>query len=48
MAKKEIKFHIKEKRKIDENCKDYKSEYDKLKFENKKMKRLSYGKFKKK
>ena len=47
MAKKEIKFHIKEKRKIDENCKDYKSEYDKLKYENKKMQRLSHGKFKK-
>ena len=45
MAKKEIKFHIKEKRKIQENSDNFKKEFNKVKAENEKMRRLSYGKF---
>ncbi len=45
MAKKEIKFHMKEKRKIQENSDNFKKEFNKVKAENEKMRRLSYGKF---
>ena len=45
MAKKEIKFHVKEKRKIQENSDNFKKEFNKVKAENEKMRRLSYGKF---
>ncbi len=45
LAKKEIKFHQKEKKKIDELSQNYKKEYEKLKSEHDKMKRLSFGKF---
>ena len=45
LAKKEIKFHQKEKKKIDEISQNYKKDYEKLKTEHDKMKRLSFGKF---
>ena len=45
MEKKEIKFHVKEKRKIQENSDNFKKEFNKVKAENEKMRRLSYGKF---
>ena len=45
MAKKEIKFHVKEKKKMEENNENFKKEFNKVKNENEKMRRLSYGKF---
>jgi uncharacterized protein (DUF3084 family) len=45
MAKKEIKFHVKEKKKMEENNENFKKEFNKVKSENEKMRRLSYGKF---
>ena len=45
MKKKKIKIKKKKKKKIDEISQNYKKDYEKLKTEHDKMKRLSFGKF---